>query len=637
MFDTVHKHKRLAQIVLALLIIPFAFVGVDYYFQRDVQTAPVATVGGSEITRAEFDELMRQQQDRMRAAMGRGFDPAIFDNPEMRFALVEQLVAQKLLQREAREQRFRVTDADLGRVIGDIDAFKVDGRFSPERYRALLAQQNMTPAMFEQRMREELMLAPLQEPLANANIVARSLGERYVSLLEQEREVAVATIDAEPFAKDVKIEDAEVRQFYDQNQGAFQTPEQARIEYVTLSLPSLVAKTAATADELKKQYEAGRAGYTKPEERRASHILVAVKADAKPEEKAAAKKKADALLQQARANPGKFGDLAKASSEDPGSAPQGGDLGLFARGSMVKPFEDAVFAAKEGDILGPVETDFGFHVIRVTGIDPGRTRAFEEVRGELEQEIKRQKAQARFAQAADQLQNLVYEQADSLAPVAKTLELEVQTTPLVTRAEAQQTAMGSAKLVTALFSPESIQAKRNTEAIEVAPNTLMAARIVEHKPAAPRPFDDVKDEIRKQLVARSAAERAQKAGREKLAMLEAGKPEKEAQVAFAKPITLTRMQPPAGLPPDALSRVFQADAQKLPNYFGAPNPRGGFSIYKLMRVTTPQIADAQKIEAASNRLGAEVGRELANAYVASLKARSDVKIHQKALEADGRK
>lgn len=633
MFDLVHKHKRIAQIILALLIIPFAFVGVDYYFRRDAATPAVATVGGQEITRFEFDELVRQQQDRLRQQMGRGFDPAIFDNPEVRYSLVEQLVAQRLLQKEAREYRFVVTEDDIRRVIADLEPFRVDGKFSPDRYRALLAQQNMTPAMFERRLRDDLVLAPLQEPLASANIVARPAAERFVALLTQQREVAVATVDAEPFAKEAKITDADVKAFYDQNTAAFQSPEQARIEYLLLTLPALEGKVAVDAQEVRKVYEDRQATYGKAEERSASHILVAVKPEMKDAERAAAKAKAEKLAAQARANPAKFAELAKANSEDPGSAAQGGELGAFARGSMVKPFEDAVFEAKVGDIVGPVQTDFGWHVIRVTGIDKARQRAFDEVKGEIEAELKKQKASARFAQAAEQLQNLVYEQADSLAPAAKALEMNVTATPLLTRSQVQQLALGNAKLVQALFAPESIQAKRNTEAIEVGQNALMAARIVEYKPAAPRPFDDVKEEIRRQLVARAASAQAQKLGQEKLAKLEAGASDKGAALTFGKPVTLQRGQPQPGFTPDTLTRIYQADASRLPRYLGGVNDKGGYSIYKLLEVKTPDAGDQLRVEAAATQLGEQVGRELVTAYVASLKAQGNVKINQQALEA----
>jgi peptidyl-prolyl cis-trans isomerase D len=632
MFDLVAKHKRIAQFVLALIAIPFAFVGVDYYFRRDATTAPIATVGGSEVTRAEFDELVRQQQDRMRQTMGRAFDPAIFDNPEVRYSLVEQLVSQRLLQQQAQEQRFRVTDADLARAIGEIEAFRVDGKFSPERYRQLLAAQNMTPAMFEQRLREELVLAPLSEPLASGNIVAKSSAERFVALLEQQREVAAATVDAEPYAKDVKVDDAAVKAFYDQNQTAFQTPEQAKIEYVMLTLPALSAKVTVDPAEVRKQYDDNIKSYSKAEERGASHILVAVKPGASDADKAAAKDKAERLAKDVRASPARFAELAKANSDDPGSAAQGGDLGTFARGSMVKAFEDAVFAAKAGDIVGPVETEFGYHVIRVTGIDAGRTRSFDEVKAEIEQDLKRNRAQAQFAQAADQLQNLVYEQADSLAPAAKALGVEVVQTPLVTRSQAQQLALGNAKFVQALFAPESIQGKRNTDAIEVGPNALMSGRIVEYKAAAPRAFDDVKDEIRRQLVVRGASEMAQKAGRDKLALLEQGKSDKEAGVAFGKPVALQRGQAQPGFSPDAVNRIFQANATKLPGYVGAVNDRGGFSIYKVVGVNTPPAGDAAKAELAGTRISEQLGRELVNAYLASLKAKAEVKIDQAALE-----
>ncbi len=632
MFDLVAKHKRIAQFVLALIAIPFAFVGVDYYFRRDATTAPVATVGGAEVTRAEFDELVRQQQDRMRQTMGRGFDPAIFDNPEVRYSLVEQLVSQRLLQRQAQEQRFRVTDADLARAIGEIEAFRVDGKFAPERYRQLLAAQNMTPAMFEQRLREELILAPLSEPLASGNIVAKSSAERFVALLEQQREVAAATVDAEPFAKDVKVDDAAVKAFYDQNQAAFQTPEQAKIEYVMLTLPALSAKVTVEPAEVRKQYDDNLKSYSKAEERRASHILVAVKPGANDADRAAARDKAERLAKDVRASPARFAELAKANSEDPGSAAQGGDLGTFARGSMVKAFEDAVFAARSGDIVGPVETEFGFHVIRVTGIDAGGTRSFDEVKAEIEQELKRNRAQAQFAQAADQLQNLVYEQADSLAPAAKALGVEVVQTPLVTRSQVQQLALGNAKFVQALFAPESIQGKRNTDAIEVGPNALMSGRIVEYKAAAPRLFDDVKNEIRRQLVVRGASEMAQKAGREKLALLEQGKSDKDAGVAFGKPVALQRSQTQPGFSPDAVKRIFQANATKLPAYVGAANDRGGFSIYKVLGVNSPPAGDAAKAELAGTRISEQLGRELVNAYLASLKAKAEVRIDQAALE-----
>jgi peptidyl-prolyl cis-trans isomerase D len=296
---------------------------------------------------------------------------------------------------------------------------------------------------------------------------------------------------------------------------------------------------------------------------------------------------------------------------------------------MVKPFEDAVFSGKQGDIVGPVQTDFGWHIIHITGVKPGKTQSLDEAKVQIEQDLKRQKATRKFVEAADQFQNLVYEQADSLQAAAKGLNLEVKTTPMLTRTQVQALAQDNPKVVQAVFSAESLQAKRNTEALEVAPNTLMAARVIDYKPATTRPFDDVKVEIRRQLERNAASELAQKTAKEKLALLEQGK---DAGLSFGKPVTLTRNQAQPGFPPDALIKVFQADASKLPAYVAAPAERGSFSVYKVIQVVTPPAPDPERLKAFNNRIGDQVGHELFNAYLASLKSKADVKINQANLE-----
>jgi len=629
MFDLLHKHKRVAQTVLGLVTLPFVFFGTYQYFSGGGGAQDIATVGKNKITQSEFDDALRDQQQRMRQALGNNFDASMLDTPEARYALLEQLVDQRLLENEARAGRFRVTDAQLAQFIAGLAPFQEDGKFSADKYREVLAAQGMSPLMFEQRVRGDLTLSPVSDPIVNGSIAAKSSVQRYLTLLDQKREVSIAPIAAEPFEKSIKVSDEDVKAYYDKNPKAFETPEMAKVDYLLLTQDAIAAQIKVDPAEVKQVYDANAKQYTTNEERSASHILIAVKKDASDAEKAKAKQKAEELAAKARAKPDSFAQLAKENSQDPGSASQGGDLGSFARGAMTKPFEDAVFGAKVGDIVGPIQTDFGYHVIKVTGITPSHVQSFDEVKGRIEADLKRQKAAQKFASAADQFQNLVYEQADSLAGAAKALDLKVQTTPFVTREKIQSLAMGSTKFVQALFSPESIQSKRNTEAIEVGPNALMAGRIVEYKAAAPKPFADVKDEIRQQLTRQRASEMAAKAGREKLALLEAGK---DAGVTFDKPLTITRNQVQPGITPDALKTIFEASGQKLPAYVGATNDKGGFSIYRLDKVIDPPAADAAKVEAASTRVGSELGRELMNAYLASLKAETDVKINQAALE-----
>lgn len=632
MFDAVHKHKRAVQIVLALITLPFLFFGVDYYFRGGESMPEVARVGDIRITQAEFAETLREQQDRMRAQMGANFDPAMLENPEVRFGLLQQLINQKLLADQARRESLRVSDARLQEAIAGIPAFQENGRFSADRYRQLLAAQNMSAPQFEERMRQELTLSPLSDPIAQGNIVARASAERYLGLLEQQREIAVATIAAEPFVKDIKVDDAAVRSFFESNAQAFRTPEQARFDYIVLTPDAILAQVSVDPAEVKAQYESNLKQYGQEEQRSAAHILIAVKPDAKPEEKTAARKKAEEIAAEAKSSPAKFADLAKQFSQDPGSASQGGDLGSFARGTMVKGFDQAVFDMKVGDIAGPIETDFGYHVIKLNGITPATTRPFEEVRAQIEADLKRQKSSGRFAAAADQFQNLVYEQADSLQGVAKALNLTVQTSPLATRAQAQAIALGNAKFVDALFAPESVQNKRNTEAIEVGPNTLMAGRIVEYQPAAPIAFDQVKDSIRQQLVRRAASEAAQNAGTQKLSQLGEGKTESRVGLTFGPPIRVDRNRQQPDIPADALKRIFQADATQLPRYLGAANEAGGFSVYKLIQVIAPPAPDAAKLTAAGNRIGEQISRELFSAYLETLKGKTQIKINQANLE-----
>ncbi len=632
MYDLVYKHKRVAQIILFLMMIPFAFFGVDYYFRGANTSDSVATIGKDKITLGEYDQSLRDQQQRARQMLGRSYDPAMFDNPEVRFAVLEGVINEHLLANKAREQRFRISDEQLRETISSIPAFQDGGKFSNERYEQFLLSQGTNRITFEEKVRQDMLNATVQEPVAAANIVARPSSEKFLGLSEQQREVAVALVSAEPFLKDVKIDDAAVRAFYDKNQAIFQTPELAKIEYLVLSQEALTAGVAVDPAEVKKQYESNLKQYAAAEQRSVAHILMPVKPDANDAERAAAKKQAEEVIAKARANPAKFGELARQFSKDPGSAEQGGDLGTFARGTMVPTFEDAAFAAKTGDIVGPVQTEFGWHIIKVNGIKAANVPPFDEVKAKIEAELKRQHASQKFAASADQFQNLVYEQADSLAGAAKALNLTVEVTPFISRSQAQALAKGNAKLVEALFSPESVQGKRNTEAVEIGPNAIMAARIVEHKPAAPRPFDEVKEEIRKQLARKAAADLAQEAGRAKIAQLNEGKSDKQVGVTFGPPVQLMRNKQEPGFPPDAVAQVFMVNPSKLPAFVGTTNERGDFSIVKVQSVSTPGNADKAKLDAAAARLGEQVGREMLTAYLASLKAKSDVKINQANLE-----
>ena len=630
MFDFVGKNKRTAQVILALITLPFAFFGVDSYIRR-MGTADdeVAKVGSDHISQQEFGNALRDQQERMRQMLGRNFDPAMFDTPETRFTILEQLINQRLLQQLAAKNNIVVSEDLIRQYILDFPGFQENGKFSAEKARGVLASQGMSESMLEYQIRQLLQQQPLQDPFGSGAFVSRTSAENFMRLNGQQREVAVANIDIDPYLKQVSPTEAEVKAYYDGNIAQFQVPEQVKLETVTLSLDSIAAKVTVDPAEVRKNYDDNHATYSDPEQRQASHILIAVKSDAKAEDKAAAKAKAEDIAKQAKAAPDKFGDLAKKTSEDPGSKEQGGDLGYFGRGAMDKPFEDAVFAMKQqNEIIGPVESAFGYHVIKLTGIRAEKVKPFDEVKAQIEQDLRRQKAQKEFAVSAEKFQNLVYENGDTLQPAADALQLKVVQSGLMTRAQVAALAQKNPKLVQAVFSPESISSKRNTEAIEVGPSTLMAARVLEHKPAAPKPFAEVKDEIRTQLQKKGATELAAKDGAARLAELQQGK---AVNLAFDKPREFNRQQRQPGFTDEGINAIFRANATKLPAYVGAPNDKGGYSIYRITKVIDPPATD-DAVKSAVAQLSGQVNREVFQAYIGALKAKTDVVIHQQNLD-----
>src|SRR5574340_1788091 len=365
MFDFVHEKKRLVQIVLALIILPFAFWGVDSYRQSGNTAEVAATVNDAKITRQEFENALRQQQDRLRQMLGANFDAAMLDSPEMRRAVMDNLVAQRLLVERAKSVGLAVSDEQMAQVIQSIEAFQDNGKFDKKRYEAALANQSMSPLMFEARLRGELLGQQMRNAYMQNGFASNSVADNVIRLYEQQRMVSTSPISFQPFMAQAKVDEAALKKYYEQNQKEFQVREQAKVEYVKFSVDNLLAKAEVKTEDARKYYDEHQSDFGTPEERQASHILVAVAAAAPQAEQDAAKAKAEQLLQQARKNPAGFADLARQNSQDPGSAANGGSLGFFGRGMMVKPFEDAAFTLKQGEISGVVKSDFGYHIIKL--------------------------------------------------------------------------------------------------------------------------------------------------------------------------------------------------------------------------------------------------------------------------------
>lgn len=624
-------HNKFVQLLLALfLIIPFAFFGLEQYMGGGGGMGTVATVGNHRITTIEFDQAMRQQAEVMRQQFRGNFDPALMDSPQVRQSVLDRLVAERLVTVGSERAGFRLSDRALAERIAAEPTFQVDGRFSKDRYEMLARQNNLTRVGLDARLREDYAQQQFRGAIADTAFVPKATLDGFIRLSEQTREVSVVNLGPEAYLAKVQVKPEEVKAHYEANAKEFTTPERARVEYVELSLDSLAAREAVPAEEVKRIYEeevkVGRHG--QPEERRASHILVSAAEDAPEAAKKAAQAKAEEIAARVRKAPATFAEVAKKESQDPGSAVQGGDLGFFRRGAMVKPFEDAVFAAKPNDIVGPVQSPFGFHVIRLTEVKAAKAKSFAEASPEIEATLKKGAAQRRMLESAETFSNTVYEKPDSLQPVAAALKLQVQTSGWLQKGgPAAPPLLANPKLQAEVFSDDSIKNKRNTSAVEVAPGHYVAARVVEHKPAELRAFETVKADIEKRLQRQEAAKLAKAEGDAKLKLLQEGK---DADVKWPAVLAVNR-QKSGGLFPAVLDRAFRVDAKKLPAYVGVESP-AGYTLVRVTKVIEPEkIEDAQRVALGAQLKNAVVAEEM-EAALSSMRERVGVKVSREALE-----
>ena len=627
MFDFVRKHTKIMQFVLFLLIVPsFVLFGLQGYERMQEKGETVAKVDGHEISQLDWDNAHKAEVDRLREQMPT-LDAKLLDSAEARYGTLERLVRDRVLAAAVQGSNLMVTDQRVARELQGnqlIAALRgADGKLDIERYRQLLAQRGMTPEMFENQVRNDVALTRVLGGVTQSAFAPPSQVGVAVNSFFERREAQVARFNAADYKARVAPTDAELQAFYKDNPKLFQAPEQANIEYLVLDLAAAQQGITINEADLKTYYEQNASRIGGQEERRASHILVAVPKGAPEADKAKARAKADELLAQVKKNPASFAELAKKNSQDEGSAQRGGDLDFFTRGAMVKPFEDAVFAMKaKGEIAGPVESEFGYHVIQLTDIKVPKQRTFEEMKPELEAELRKQQAQKKYAEAAEAFSNTVYEQSESLKPAADKLKLQVRTAEKVTRTPAPGTtgAIANPKFLAALFSPDAVERKRNTEAVEIGPNQMAAGRITQYSPARTRPFEEVKDQVREQVLAAKAAELARKDGEAKLAAWKANPAAAELPAA----VPVSRMD--AGQPRQVIEAALRADPAKLPALVGVDLGAEGYAVVKVNKLLPRDTVPPQQAQQEAGQYTRAWGTAEARAYYEVLKNRFKAEI-----------
>ena len=627
MFEAVRNNKRIAQVILAILVIPFAFFGMDAYFSESASTTEVAQVGGTTISAYDFDQALREQQDRLRANAGGQVDRALLESAELRRVVLENLINQRVLALYAADNRLVVTPQQLQDTIAGVPAFQEEGRFSLQRYENLVRAQGMNPATFEARLAQDVRVQQIVAAVGDAGFVPETSARRFLDAQLEERRIRELRFAADRLGADATVSDEQIAAYYEANPARFERPARLKAEYLVFDRASIEQKVAIADEAVRAFYEGNQQRFGVAEERQARHILLTLADNAEQGEVDKVMAEARAIVETLRQDPGKFGDIAREKSQDPGSASRGGDLGFFGRGMMVGAFEDAVFALDKGRISDPVRSEFGVHIIEVTDIKPSSIKPLEAVRDEIVAELRGQEAGRRFAELAEQFANTVYEQPDSLAPAAEAIGLEVRTSDWISRESAPEP-FNNERLLNAVFGDEAAQKGRNTEAIEIGNGTLVSARVKTFEAAKRLPLDEVRSRIVDELRREQGRKKALEQGEAALAGL--GKGESVA-VSWSEERVLQRGAP--GLPAAAMQAVFSAPAEPLPAHVGVHMPEGDYVIYRIEAVQRPQIdAEDPRIAAVASQYAQLLAGRDFGAFISDLRQRYEVKVQASALQ-----
>ncbi len=619
--------------IVILISVPFALWGINQYF-TPVSDLSVAKVNGTEIELREVQRAFQEQRSRLRQMLG----------PELAASIDEGLVRQQTLDQLIRDQLMLLAAAGAGLRIGDVqlalqiqsqETFRSDGRFSPERYESFLRQQGYSPGGFEEIMRQSLLSGQIANGLANSTFVTETELARMRALQGQQRSFRTLQVPVSGFT-DVPISEEAISSRYEENKAAYATPEQVVVEYLEISRPRIAAGIPVDESELRSLYQARQANYVTPEQRKASHILLSVPSDADESAVEDARKKILNIRRQIESG-ASFETVAKEQSDDPGTAQNGGDLGFIARGVMDPAFESAAFSLPVGELSDPVRTDFGFHLIKVTEIREQRIRDFEQVKSQLKTEHQNEQADFVFSEQVERLATLVFEHPESLEIPAEILGLEAKVSTPFGRQGAPAGIGSNPRVVSAAFSDDVLRVGNNSEVIELGNGVVVALRVKNHEPSAPRPLDEVRDQIAQELKREAAREKAMDTGRSLLERLRNGEsPERvaaSADVQWSEPVTLSRQS--GETDPGLRALVFRMPRpeQQARSYAGRPLPDGGFEIVALQSVTPgPAEGEGDAAEELRRSLAAAYGSATLEEYARALRDKAEIAVNQENLQ-----
>jgi len=616
----------IAWAIIILLIIPFALWGINQYFGGGGPLV-AATVNGEKISQKDFQQYYSTQRERMREMLGAQYNPSMFD-ARIKEQAIQDLIDQELLAQNAREVGFRVGMDSVKQTILNIDAFKQDGKFSNELYVKALQSKGESPSGFEHRLQKAVLTQQLQSGIMNSAFVTTSESERLLKIENQTRDIDHLILKTEKFKDEVDATDEVMKKYYEEHREQFMTPEKVSLEYLELNSADLAKDAQPTDEELKQFYKERESQFRVPEERRSRHILIGVKEGADEATIKKAREKAEEIHKKLL-DGADFAKLAAEYSDDPGSSKLGGDIGFFGHGNLDPAYEKALFNLKVGEISEPVLSSFGFHIIKLEEIRGEKTKSFDEVKDELIADYRKNVADRKYFDEADKLTRLAYEVPTTLADAAGAVGLEIKTTPLFGRTGGPGIA-ANPKVIQAAFSNEVLVEGYNSEPIELGENHVVVIRMKDHVDKSQQSFDDVKQQVKSQVVAENARKKALAKGEEVLTRLQNGEdPQviaKELDIAWTKSGELKRND--RKIDSAIVSQAFKLSRPEegKVSYGGTELANGDYAVIAVNKVTDGDVAklDEAKKQNLQKTLAGIRGGDQFNDVLATIKSAAKI-------------
>ena len=627
MLDKIRNNtqSKFAKVVLTIIIIPFALFGIDSYLSSIGDDVYAAKVNGESITIQSYQNALNRVKDQF-LNQSTPPDPTIFETAEFRKSVLDGMIASKLVAQEAVRANFVISDNQLSQYILGMPGFQRNGKFDQEAYDNLAMRQNLTPKKLDELIRKDLAKQQVKDSMNKYAFVTKEKIQKLVNLAYQKRDVSMLELRLDDYLKKVNVTDEEIGEYYEANPNNFIMPDQVKVNFLLYSVAEILPKVKITDDEVQQYFEENKAQFEGSQQRRAKHILFLTDSGMTEGEVADVKKLAESVREEVIKSPKRFDELAKEYSKDTESAKKGGDLGFFSRGMMVKEFDETVFDMKVGDVSPLVKTQFGFHIIALTEIK-GDEVTFDSVKAQIKGEILYSKAQQIYAEGAEEFANLIYEKSDSLQPAADRFDLTIQ--------ESQWLSLDTAKkffnneaFAQAVFDPEAIEQKTNINAIEVSPNNLISAQVIDFKPSAPRTLDDATKEIKEFLTKSNAQKLLISDGEEMIEKLESNTKKAE----WIDELVIDKVDP-QGISKPIVRAIFSMNQESLPSYEGIYDPANDeYIVVRLNDVISDEVTDNLSVDIYRDEYIAALKDAIDNAYVDDLRAMADIEYNPQVIQ-----